>query len=338
MDSSFNKEAIKEYSKKYSEKIINVFFEYKTDISGEEVLKLTEVKQVNLFVLKLLFEAWYDEMEKIKSPYFDNNHQEVQEALIKYKNAISRHILVNKIDFEPLLQQAVYEALLIIVSPYHYYDEELKKFGDKINLQAVKNTEKFTKVNKPILQAIINKMELDTNQFSNSSDLLDAVLEETDLIPDDSTSHIDNFNKILQLDFNIIYSNNSDEVEEEINNDTASAQEIEKNEIEESDANKSSFVTLNDTFSSGEVETLADIHEKQSIEKIETSITLNQRFMFVNGLFDGDVDSFNETIKRLDTMNNYGEAENYIVSHFNNWDKEDEDVIEFFDIVRKRYV
>lgn len=341
MDSSFNKEVIKEYSKQYSEKIIKAFFEVKAEISGEEILELTEVKQVNLFVLKLLFEVWHNEMEKIRSPYFNNNHKEVQEVLVKYKNTISRHILVNKANFEPLLQQAVYESLLIIISPYHYYDEELVKLGDKMDLQVLLNTKKFTKINKPILEAIINKIELGIDQFSNSADLLDAVLEETDLIPDDSTDHIDNFNKILPLDFNKIYKESSEEIEEEINNETTStheeAEEGENNIIDVVNTENDTLVTLNDTFSDGEVETLADIHEKQSIEKIETSITLNQRFMFVNGLFGGDVDTFNATIKNLDAMNNYEEAKNYIVSHFNNWDKEDEDVVEFFNIVKKRY-
>jgi len=80
------------------------------------------------------------------------------------------------------------------------------------------------------------------------------------------------------------------------------------------------------------------LHEKQGIDKIETNITLNQRFMFVNGLFDGDVDTFNSTIKNLDSMSNHDEALNYIASNFSQWDKTDEDVIEFFELIKKRFV
>ncbi|MDH5475321.1 MAG: hypothetical protein OEX22_06490 [Cyclobacteriaceae bacterium] len=396
MDSSFNKEAIKEYSQQYSDKVLTTFFESKTQISGEEMLKLTEVKQVNMFVLKLLFEAWQKEMDKIKSPYFDFAHNEVQVAFTNYKNTISRHILVNKLDFAPLFKQAVYETILIIVSPYHYFDEELNKYQGEVVLQALKNSKKFTKINQLILDAIINKLALGDTDFSSPVALLDAVLEETDLIPDDSTEGIENFNKVLQIDFNKIYIDKNDEIEKPIvlreeNNDSITKEKVaqnktkditstvdpQKNSIEEpiieqkekldeqhtllpseetgevidnDESNKyndveedvepenNPFITLNDTFSTGEVKTLADIHEKQGVDKIETSITLNQRFMFVNGLFDGDVDTFNAVINTLDNLNNYEEAESYINSHFKNWDKLDEDVIEFFDILKKRFI
>ena len=51
MDSSFNKEAIKAYSQAYSNKVAQILFKEKDQISGEEIVKLTRVKQVNLFIL-----------------------------------------------------------------------------------------------------------------------------------------------------------------------------------------------------------------------------------------------------------------------------------------------
>ena len=490
MNSSFNKEAIKDYSRQYADIVMQSFFQNKTEITGNEILQLTEIKQINLFLLKLLFDAWQSEMDKLKSPYFDMENSEVQQALTKYKNTISRHILVNKTDSQPLLENAVYKALLIILSPYHYYEEELKDFKGKKDLQLLKNSIKFTKVNQSILEAIITTVEKETTDSINSDELLNHVLEETDLIPDDSTINIEYFNKVFPIDFNTIYlenesdeavqetslidadnSSNEDvdesleeikgehenkevedasaevnqEIEEEsepfedneatsvdgenneieenieaqnderdenaileeealtvtenpVNEDTNShelfddeedidneeneiddekedetieesveqkeviedikVEEEEGNidekqtstehqlgEIEEDDTNDENIapennplVTLNDTFSTGNLETLADLHEKQGIDKIETNITLNQRFMFVNGLFDGDVDTFNSTIKNLDSMGNHDEALNYIASNFSQWDKTDEDVIEFFDLIKKRFV
>ena len=434
MDSSFNKDAIKEYSKAYSSKVVQLFFQNKDQISGEEIIKLTSVKQVNLFVLKLIFEKWNEEMELIKSPYFDYENEAVQEVFVRFKNVLSKNILISKEYLEPLLVEAIYDSILLIVSPYHYYDEELRKHGELVEVDKLKIAKKFIKVNVAILNAIIEKLQKEDSQLADPIKTLDAVLEETDLIPDDITGHIDNLNSVLRLDFEKIYEEESSESNEEpidqpeeliIEQDTqpeeieettisetevkeeepepineiveSAVEEVEEeqpeqeneqddlnkgenfNEIELNEAQESveeepepdnnedqdgveeqlepdnientleemedeiapednPLLTLNDTFSTEEVETLADLHHKQSVEQIETSITLNQRFMFVNGLFDGDVETFNATIKTLDEMDNYEVAVTHMAENFDHWDSEDEDVIEFFDIVKRRFL
>ena len=375
MDSSFNKEAVKEYSIQYSQKVLGQFFAERTHISGEEILELTEVKQINMFLIKLLFEAWQDEIDKIQSPYFNYESPEVADIFNKLKNSLSRNISVKREDFEPLMQQAVYDSILIIVSPYHYYEEELAKYDGNVKVEKLKSTQKFTKVNQAILNALIARLETQPHE-STSDNLLNSVLEKTDLIPDEIADHVDNFNKILELDFNHIYIDSEEFVDENIeeseskggeidqqenevleeeqiiedleeenedsvvqeasdseNNHQTESSDSPENESQEVKGEEDPFLTLNDSYSQGK--TLADMHQK--IDQIESSITLNQRFMFVNGLFDGDVDTFNNTINKLDNMHDYNEASQYISTHFDHWDKDDEDVLEFIDLVKKRF-
>ncbi len=64
---------------------------------------------------------------------------------------------------------------------------------------------------------------------------------------------------------------------------------------------------------------------KQPIESIKTSITLNQRFMFVNDLFKGSMDDFEMAIGVLENCSNVDEAMDFIKTNYFNkniWDSE----------------
>ena len=64
------------------EKIKNNSLIKNDNFSGKEILEFTEIYQVNLFILKKIFEEWEQNIEKNKSSYFNYD----DENLIVYKN------------------------------------------------------------------------------------------------------------------------------------------------------------------------------------------------------------------------------------------------------------
>lgn len=69
-------------------------------------------------------------------------------------------------------------------------------------------------------------------------------------------------------------------------------------------------------------------------------LTLNQRFMFVNELFEGNQNLFLSAVEQIDKMDNYQEASSHIKKSFAdkyNWDMETEEVQEFMELVEKRF-
>ncbi len=93
-------------------------------------------------------------------------------------------------------------------------------------------------------------------------------------------------------------------------------------------------------------ETLSQKGEKQDItarlqskpiKNIRSSLGINDRFKLINELFQGDKDSFENTIGILDDADNFNEAFSYINSSFE-WDMEDEAVQMLLDLVRRKFI
>jgi hypothetical protein len=66
MDEKISLESISRYSEEYTEKVLKGFFASKDKITGAEILSLSDVQQINLFVVRDLFKTW----KKIKKSIF----------------------------------------------------------------------------------------------------------------------------------------------------------------------------------------------------------------------------------------------------------------------------
>lgn len=73
----------------------------------------------------------------------------------------------------------------------------------------------------------------------------------------------------------------------------------------------------------------------------EFPISFNQRFAFINQLFDGDTDAFNRAIGDLGNSKGYIEALTYInlnLRHDYKWQDDDPVVKDFLDMIKKKYL
>ena len=77
--------------------------------------------------------------------------------------------------------------------------------------------------------------------------------------------------------------------------------------------------------------------QSKPIQDIGSSLGLNDRFKLINELFNGDKDSYQQTIKVLDGANNFNEAFNYISTSYD-WDMEDDSVQMLLDLVRRKFI
>jgi hypothetical protein len=77
--------------------------------------------------------------------------------------------------------------------------------------------------------------------------------------------------------------------------------------------------------------------QSKPIRDIGTSLGLNDRFKLINELFNGDKDSYQQTINVLDNSTNFNEAFNYISTSYD-WDMEDDSVQMLLDLVRRKFI
>lgn len=87
-------------------------------------------------------------------------------------------------------------------------------------------------------------------------------------------------------------------------------------------------------------DTLADKLGKTKIDDLTVAIGLNQKFRFINELFDGDSDAYNVAVKKLNQLPDRTAAQsllhNELISTYS-WDEENEVTLTFLNLVERRY-
>lgn len=327
MESKLNHQAIDGYSKAFAKKICENHFDKEEHVNGPQLLELTPLKQVNLIVLKNLFKRWKKETSKLQSPFFNYQHKDVKKAIKDFMNVLSRHIAIRREHFEPLLREAVKDSILLIFSPYDFYSKEInQRDSSRIGIADLKELKKYIKINDFLLDALIESFEIDKVEVAFNDEAFERfneVCSTTTVQPEDFEPYQQVLSEIVPLSLKAIYLEEDEEVEHK------SAERKTKE-----------HTTLNDGLRKFQPSTVADSISKGKSKSIKAQLTLNQRFMFVNELFEGNQDLFHKAVDEIDAKDDYSEAfshikNNYAKSH--DWDMEAEEVQEFMEVVGKRF-
>jgi hypothetical protein len=86
---------------------------------------------------------------------------------------------------------------------------------------------------------------------------------------------------------------------------------------------------------------LASRLKKSPIVDLKASIGLNQRFLFSNELFNGNMEAFNRAINEINHMESFEDAKRYLeiqVAPQYHWNLEGETVLEFQELVERRFM
>jgi TolA-binding protein len=92
--------------------------------------------------------------------------------------------------------------------------------------------------------------------------------------------------------------------------------------------------SINDTIAKPE----PTLTMRQPIRDIAKAIAINDRFLFIRELFEGDATLFAQTIDKLNTMSNIEEAKKHMQTVVKNWDTTTEPTQLFLSIVQRRYL
>ena len=86
--------------------------------------------------------------------------------------------------------------------------------------------------------------------------------------------------------------------------------------------------------------TLSDKLRKKSITKLADSIALNERFLYSNELFNGNMESFKRALNELDHIASKDDAQRYIEMQLKDehqWNMESQIVQGFIALVERRF-
>lgn len=333
MDEKISLKAVDQYAIQFANQLADSFFSKNEKISGPEILSLSEIKQVNLFVINDLLSAWKKESEKMKSPYFDYENKAVTEALAQYQNTVSNHILINKANFLPLLKKGVSQTLYLILAPYDFYSDTLdNKDSEFLYLKALKEKVKYIKVNRAPLEKLVEHLStrnLDVISGKEAFALLDHILEEVNFTPEEFEPYLAAFNKLSAVTIESFYEAKSSQPTVHPAIKSTPTIEVKKEVLVESKPMHQPIANPKPT--------LADNLANQKVTRLKESLTINQKFMFTKILFHGDFEIFSEAIDKLDRFDNLSQANRFLDDGYPDWDKESEEYEEFIEIVQKRF-
>jgi len=310
MEEKISARAIDHYSNFFASKLADSFFQKKEKISGQEILGLSEIKQVNLLIVKELMRLWNAEQQKWQSPFFNYEAEDVRKSKEQFKNTLSNHILISKKDFLPLLKAAVSQTLFLVLAPYDFFANVLDPKGKGLlRVDELKNETRYLKINKAPMEKLVEKLEerkLDVIGGNEAFALLDHILEELNFTPEDIDGYVAAFSKLVPLNV------------EEL--------------IEHKETPKEMKSTAREL-----VNVPMETESKRKEFKIKDSLTINQKFMFTKILFSGDFEVFSEAIDRFEKFDNLNQATSYIDENYPQWDKESEEYEEFFTILQRKF-
>lgn len=333
MDEKISLKALNQYAIQFANQLADSFFSKKEKISGPEILSLCEIKQVNLFVINDLLSAWKKESEKMKSPYFDYESKEVLDALSQYQNTVSNHILINKVNFLPLLKRGVSQTLYLILAPYDFYSDTLdSKDSEFLYLKDLKEKVKYIKVNRAPLEKLVghlNTRNLEVISGKEAFALLDHILEEVNFTPEDFEPYLAIFSKLSPINIDNFYEVKATQQTVPPIPKHTPVIEVKKEIKIESKPAPQPVAAIKPT--------LADNLANQKVTRLKESLTINQKFMFTKILFHGDFEIFSEAIDKLDRFDNLSQATRFLDDGYPDWDKESEEYEEFIEIVQKRF-
>lgn len=100
---------------------------------------------------------------------------------------------------------------------------------------------------------------------------------------------------------------------------------------------------LNDTLrvaTAGDSNSVAEKFHRAPIESVARSISLNQKFRFINQLFNGNSNAYNQAVEEIDTLDNYGQALDLVSYRYASqylWDMSSDEVSELVEILKRRF-
>jgi hypothetical protein len=369
MDEKISLEAIALYGDAYADKVLKEFFASKEKITGQEILSLCNVQQVNLFIVRELFKSWREETKKLKSAYFDYENEEVKESLENLMRVLSQNISIDQAHFAPLLKKAVSQALLAVFDPYDFFAMILAGKNNKLEVAPFREEIKYLKINKAPLERMLQKLEeRDVKEISGNEAfaILDQILEEVNFNPDDVEEYLEKFSAVVPLDANKFYVSKMQAPEFTAPSTTPKPAPtlppppgqplitpLVKEEAPKAPEPPKSAPqppkpapearpqapqpSLNESIK--QQPRTAVIDNFQKIGKIKDSLTINQKFMFTKVLFHGDFELFSRAIDQLDRYDNIKAAMRYIEEeHATGWDHDSEEFHEFMELVERRFL
>jgi len=356
MTDKINFNYLESYAQQVSQLVCDDYFGSRKYMTGQEIIRLTPSQQVNLLTIKSLFVAWQEELEKLKSnPYFDYRDIAVDNALKEFMNVLSRAIKVERIHFEPLLQEAIEDTILLAFDPVTFFNHFIDE--GKENYANYKDTKKYIKCHHELLNPIVDRASRGDASAADLKLVLRSKFELQKKNLETPEKLLQPLNQLKEIEMDRLLEQQQEQsekkepqpstrIEEPVKEPADSPKPVQQEETKEPSAPTASHraapadKAIDPALAWAKFESEEYSYMKGSVDNLPESVGINQRFMFTRELFQGNPDLLKHALKSIDKCDSFVEAielinERYVAEL--NWDKNSDAVDEFLQLVFRKF-
>lgn len=340
------------YAARLARRVCDAAYAGAEAVEGPTLLSLTPVRQLNLLVLHGLLHRWQQETRRLRSPYFNYDHPDVQQALTGLMNTLSRHIRVRRVDLEPLLTAAVVDAVGLVLTPAETYAARFLTDAENpepLTAAGLRTELKYLEANKPLFEDFVNSLPatpVDRVSAASRVKLHVTANAAKQATPDDLLRQLNAVEPVTLAELtkpaDVAPALKAPEPAKpaeapkatapvEATPATAGAPAADKAHrpsfvpLPETPATplhakfqaESEKVSLNDQLRSKvpDAPELAEVlAAKAKVESLTKAISINMRYTFISELFDGNRDAYEQAIQQLDAQPTADTARAYATS------------------------
>jgi hypothetical protein len=375
MEDKYNHLSIAEYGTRLAKSLCDRYFAEQQTISGPQLISFTPIRQVNLFVIKELLVQWNREMAHLRSPYFDFENEEVKAALVQFMNVLSRKILIQRPHFEPLLSKAIHDTFRVVLDPVSILDEKFLNQMEDPTIGSLQENLKYLDLNKALFSDFLGSLSGSRLDRAYLLDKFREFLQQPGQEQADIEPLLNQFDRLMPIKRQDITGKSSSFFEEEFEPAPApppprpnpsreqggSQIRVERKQGEapapgpakpvvpkpavavESNLNEKYKIerpSRADLYAKTTTTSLAENQINKSVQSLKDSISINQRYGFINELFNGENMEYHNTIKKLEGFEDADSAKNYLlkdVAPRYDWSKKEDLVSKLLKLIDRKY-
>ena len=148
------------------------------NITGKELLTITNSNQINLFIIKKIYDDWLNNFNQNKISYFNYNDIKIQNALNNFMNILSNNILIDNKSIKKLIIKAVEESLELAVKPSSFIIKDIIKNSKEINETNLKSRKKYYPHHHNVFNELIKYLDNIENNFIEESTLKKMIINQ----------------------------------------------------------------------------------------------------------------------------------------------------------------
>ncbi len=323
-------------------------------LDGPALLRFTPVRQLNLLVLRQLLTQWQAESARLRSPYFDFDAAPVQAALTQLMNALSRHIRLDRAAFEPLLAQATADSLGLTTDPAGSAQRLLFAGPGPVTATALRDNLRYIDLDKDFFQGFVDSVPAAADGFTT-----DDLLRRFELY---YTAHyrahqpvqrlVETLSALLPLTTADLLEDGPVATPAPVLPSTAPqpearpAQTLAETPIsvvplyEKLKASRSDSQPLAETLRAHAAPPRPAEHSAPKVETLRAAISINQRFSFINELFNGENMEYHAAIQHLDSLPTAEQARSYLTNDLAlryDWARKEEHVGKLLKLIERKF-